>query len=369
MQQLFKVDWDGGIPGYADITPTDWVVSVPNRQALHHASGAWTSLPEKANQVALSLGGKWAWQGHESGLVYAGLVSTNRLGYGQNSFLYVGEELRVISDVATYQATAGGWRYVDQAGQLVSYGATYSGPPLWEFTDFGDVRIGQGPENADGICLTLAGGVVRQLVPGEFHNIRVKRQGEHFFICAVNYPEHYSLGLHATLADFAAAPFLTPLPPIVIPVPNPPMPTYDAKTPSTWTDAQLKVWIAEELAKARSTDDPDYWFKVMREASKGNDADYWAYRISIGDGAGRATTPSTPPPTPEPTPAPIPDPRVEELMGQVATLTAQLEALKLQVSALASLVATKPSKGDPIEVTGTVSAFGFSKTITSHGSL
>ena len=49
-------------------------------------------------------------------------------------------------------------------------------------------------------------------------------------------------------------------------------------------------WVRQQLAKFKSTDDPNYWFGVMAKDPKvaaGDQSaiDYWLYRMSIGDGA------------------------------------------------------------------------------------
>lgn len=49
-------------------------------------------------------------------------------------------------------------------------------------------------------------------------------------------------------------------------------------------------WVQQQLAKYKSTDDPNYWVRVMARDPKvaaGDQSaiDYWLYRMSIGDGA------------------------------------------------------------------------------------
>lgn len=100
--------------------------------------------------------------------------------------------------------------------------------------------------------------------------------------------------------------------------------------------ASADDWILHALAAAKSTDDPNYWRRVIANDpnANGSSRDYWLMRIRKGDGAeavrngteqtyGKGFTdanhalqvaaqgrpgPSAPPPTPPPAPVPTPTP-------------------------------------------------------------
>jgi hypothetical protein len=245
------------VPGYGAVSKAGWVISIPNAQQLVFSTGARVSLPDVANGVAYSDGGKWAWQAHASNAIYEALALVGP-GYGQHSFLYVGETLRTFSDVATFHATSGGWAYVDEAGAIVSYGSVYSGPPLWERVDYHDLSIGQGPENEDGICVHVPGeAFIRQLTAGDYYHIRVSRTGDTFLILGVSYKQHATRVWSATLGELKALPRLstapppvvTPPPPVVTPPPAP-QPTPDAARAQAIVVQERKAFVDRSMHAA-----------------------------------------------------------------------------------------------------------------------
>lgn len=239
MIQVTRAAWNGPTPGYGDASSHRTVIGGGSDPILI-VDGLATPIPEPCNNVWVSDGGQFAWQGHESGLIYLGHQSTGKQGYGQWSAAFVGEELRIFTDVETYQQTAGGWRYVSDDMQVVSYGATYSGPPLWEWTQRGDVRIGQGPENEDGICCVLPDGIVRQILPGNWRNIRVRRDGDELLIVAVNYSTHDTGVWQVSRAELASLPVLSHSAPQPPPDPQPePVPVPD--TPGSSKDRPIQT--------------------------------------------------------------------------------------------------------------------------------
>lgn len=249
LKLLKRINWTGRVPGFADTVKDVWVCSVPNERKLLFGSGenetSALPLPEVANWVELSASGqKFAWQGAASGMVYEGLDERKK-GYGQHSFLYIGEQLQIIEDDGEggkgeeeYQRTSGGWRYVNEAGQVIPYGATYSGvdgaiKKPWERTEFADgLMIGQGPNDNDGIVVVLPGeSVFRQITVGNAHNIHARRYGNDFVISAVFYGNNdgYTEFWAGTVADLASCKPLAaavpqpsaPPPPVIIPTPEP----------------------------------------------------------------------------------------------------------------------------------------------------
>lgn len=254
-----EIFWSGNLPGYADSNKLGSVISVPNEQklVLDPAFGPTSvHLPEKANWVCISEGGKWAWQGVDSGVIYEGLVSTHKQGYGQFSFIYVGEELRIFTDVKTFQDTAGGWWYVDEKGQIVGYGSKYTGSKdkaiPFNRTEFADgTMIGQGPDDNEGVVMRLPGetffrqlayadanGAIHRVV-GDSHNIRVRRYADLFVITVVYYSQHVTRVYRATMADLKACPTLyAQTPPVII---QPPPVLITANSMQAF---DRKMWVA-----------------------------------------------------------------------------------------------------------------------------
>lgn len=78
------------------------------------------------------------------------------------------------------------------------------------------------------------------------------------------------------------------------PVPTSPTGGAGTTTPGTGDASGAKAgslaWVQQQLANYKSTDDPNYWVRVMAADPKvaaGDQSaiDYWLYRMSIGDGA------------------------------------------------------------------------------------
>lgn len=207
MKLIDSFAWDtsdprGGVPGYGNVARGRYACSVPRRlpdgnmsKRIMFYDGSVIPTAEQVNWLVLSDGGQFAWQGLESGFIYENsgtqpIVVGGRAvrGYGQFSFIYVGEDLRWFEDVETYQATEGGWRYVD-AGRIVSIGETTGvAPGVRNFTRWADVTVGQGQNG--GIVAQLAGDVRRLLVTGGWFNVQLDRQGDAFRMIATGYEQH-----------------------------------------------------------------------------------------------------------------------------------------------------------------------------------
>ena len=256
--------WSGGLPGYGDATRTLIAISDPTTRKLHISDGRVLDLPEPVNGVALSDGGQIAWQGHESGLIYLGLTSTGKKGYGQHSFLFLGETLHIMADdgtgAAEYQATAGGWRYVDDAGHIVGYGATYAGK-LFEHIDHGGIEWGQGPNDNDGLCVMLADGVVRQFCPGNWHDIKYRLYGTTHIVLAVEYSQHVTRAWKVTTDQLTTLPVLTHSAPAPAPQPTP-QPTPPPVEPPTMDFPNHLDVVQRERAKYGDTLTDEQCFAV-----------------------------------------------------------------------------------------------------------
>lgn len=267
MEILNTVRWRGDIPGYGAVSRAGYAVSVPNERTIACSFRApLVNLPEPANWVELSDAGQLVWQGHDTDTLYRDRTPLDVRGFGQHSFMFVGEELRVLTSVEEYQATRGGWAYVNDAGALVPYGDVYSGPPLWGRTEFHDVWIGQGSES--GVCVWSPDDtLVRLLEDGAYRDVRVRRTGDVFLILAVNYPQWYTRIWRATLHDLRTLPLVVVAPPSDPgPTPDPipiPEPTMDDKVLDK-TAYDIYAAVAAKFIDMHKSPDDD----VRREANK-----------------------------------------------------------------------------------------------------
>lgn len=224
MKRLYTVAWDtdsdrGGVPGYGNVSKTASVVSAPQKvngqivPLLLFSDGRQVTTRDQVNWVVLSDGGQYAWLGLKDGHIYENNDGSSPLlkdghpivGYGQFSIIYVGEELKYFTDVTTFQQTQGGWRYVD-GGQIVSIGETTGvAPGLRNYTQFPEVRIGQGQNG--GLLVQLTGESFRRvLVSGDWFNIQVSRDGDTFSILAVSYTGHHTDVYEVEISEFASLP-------------------------------------------------------------------------------------------------------------------------------------------------------------------
>jgi hypothetical protein len=126
-----------------------------------------------------------------------------------------------------YLATGSqGIRWVRDDSAVLTGDATYvdKARGLWEYTDYGNVAIGQGPETG---CVVRfkADGLGRLLEPGAVRFVRVQRVGDEFAIAMTRQDIGACVIVWATLAELLAlpvAPWVVP-PVVVPPVVTPPV--------------------------------------------------------------------------------------------------------------------------------------------------
>lgn len=268
--RILTVRWAGGIPGYGDArTDGRYAIAVPN--GVQTNLGLIPPPPGgPAGYVRLpSAGLNIACVGQRDGFAYEWNSKTGwekRIGayktgqaFGMNGVIYDHFDKLVIAD-GSKEIGSQGWRFVGQNGALVPAQATYADIPngIFEYTEYGDVRIGQGPETGAVVHFPFRdknGKLVmdkRWLVYGELtpkhaaRNIRVNRTGDNFAITVVCYAEHVTFVVYATLAELKALPTFQE----TKPVPNPPSPKPEASVLPTEKDA---LAIVTEATKKYST--------------------------------------------------------------------------------------------------------------------
>lgn len=224
MKLLRELTWDtsdprGGVPGRGAVRGALWCVYQPKlvgnviQPKLVFSDGRVVQTPEEVDNVVLSPNGKFAWIGQKSGMIYDNsLISTGVKGNGQHSFVYIDDLLplkKMSTDAAgraLYEQTAGGWRYVNDAGTPISIkDTTGAAPDVRNFTAWSDVKIGMGQNG--GIVAHLANETFRRvLVPGNWFDVVVSRVLGTFYILGVDYPGHRTCVWSTTFAEIAAAP-------------------------------------------------------------------------------------------------------------------------------------------------------------------
>jgi hypothetical protein len=269
-----------------------------------------------------------------------------------------------------------GYQFVDDSGIPISRLVTYPAlDGLNEWTATADLRIGQGHEDGQGVCVRTADGVLRQLEPGDCRFVNVHREGEHVAIAYV-VPDGAVI-VQTTLSELRSLPAVK-FPPVSdapsdapIPVPQPkpephPMPTIP--------DSEIARAKAEIAAHPLGDNLPDLPWTTARVRALGgrwglngkrgnrNDPshDIFAYRWSddasqqpilvdaLGDGGGANIEAFQILPWPEPAgavwidpgAATVPDPAQPPApRGAGAQIDAELTALLTRLSTLENKVA------------------------------
>lgn len=280
-------------------------------------------------------------------------------GYGENTVVFLPDGT---PRVATKADGSQGLRYVDESGKVVTADNSHLSPDhlIADYTQLHGVTIGQN-QNGSGAVVQLDG-VLRLLEPGDCEFIRVDTDGTNFAIAITKLPERQCVLFWLTRAELAT---LQQLP--IGPQNPPPPPTGEPTVPfdpradqstRAWSDDQLLTAINVYLQQANSSDDPKYWFDVIRaHPAPVGQADwfYWRDRILTGDGVGKGSGGHNPPPL-DPGPAFDPKP----LQDAIAALSARVAALESVPTPTPVDLSPYAKKGDPVtvSVSGKLSFFG-----------
>lgn len=246
----FKVfPWVGDIPGYgAARWDGFYAVSIPMTPFVETLIGPipqppgaparFLALPALGSRIACGAqGNNHAWEWADGGWQDRGATC------GNNPVIYARNDLLAVADAKCKGSTGAlGWRYLRADGVLVSAESTYADKfrKIWQYTDFGDVAIGEGSPTGVLIrfkgepfnrCLILPdpkSTPAKPLPPILDQNsdakfIKVSKNGSKVAITAVCLREHKTVIVWATLAELGLMPNLDDLP-IEVPEEEPPVP-------------------------------------------------------------------------------------------------------------------------------------------------
>jgi hypothetical protein len=144
-------------------------------------------------------------------------------------------KLVIIRTQDEYRAT-GGWRYCRADGTPVAVDATHAAHGLFDYTDFGDLAIGQldDEKHGGGIgCVFADDGILRRISfdelrdHGQLHEVVANRDGDDVAITVVDQQAAKTTITEGTLAELRAMPKAIAIrvdPPKRPPVPPPPPP-------------------------------------------------------------------------------------------------------------------------------------------------
>lgn len=269
MNQL-TIRWtlSAGVPGFAAALPNGRWAALRNNAVIMTESGQIPQPPGgPLMYLDLAPNGRILGQTHATdtvmewdGRVWAPLG----VAWGPNAAVYRHDSTpAVIASQAQWQAT-GGWRYCATDGTLVPatnpVDASYASPPLYAFTRWPDVAIGQGGKDIgqgcvvqfadDGILRRLA---VKDLRPtGDLRFVVAKRDGDQFAIAVVDLNQLLTTLTWLTLAELRAMPPVSAnAPPVDSPQP-PEVPPVSLPDPTAVSTALVRE---REKYPARVTND------------------------------------------------------------------------------------------------------------------
>ena len=242
MRLIHREQWSGGIPGYGDALPDGQLAIFNPSKGVLVTSYANLPLPNgqpaqypvlsPAGKIACIVGGQpdhaWEWDGRWNDV--GPCCGMQAVAYDPDGRLYVAQCTPDLGPVG-YR----GW----VNGRMVAGAEGYADPArgLYQFTDYGDVAIGQGDDNVgEGAVVRFADdGKLRRLATGTIRNIRARRAGDLFALTLVDYGRGETTVYHATLDELRALPVITPntvptTPPPVTPEPPKPMPPIADQT-------------------------------------------------------------------------------------------------------------------------------------------
>jgi hypothetical protein len=216
--------WSGGIPGYGDALPGgQFVVYIPGtpNPLLLNDTPLPLPGPVSLHQAAIygriaADGQRCAVVGHQDDTAWersAGTWVNKGPACGQSPLIYNKDDQLVAAQCAPPTGSQG-WRFLALDGTLVTGDATVvdQARGLYNYTDYGDVAIGQGAKPAQGAVVRFADdGILRRLTfqdlapSGALRFIRVRRDGMSFFaITVVDQDQRLTTLTWATLTELRA---------------------------------------------------------------------------------------------------------------------------------------------------------------------
>jgi hypothetical protein len=302
--------------------------------------------------------GNWEYRG--------GVWKVVGASYGVNPVLY---DWQPTLHVGAPQFGSQGLRYATQQNQLVTGDATYADPSkaIWEWTEYGDVRVGQGA----GGCIAIHGALRYMLEQGDCRFVRYTRSADNLAIAMVKQLENKAVTLRLTVAELSTFPPETapPVDPPVDPPIDPPQPVECGMVPAAGQLAIRALYARPEIQSlVKSSDDEDRrkatrifaeqmaftvdpkWGTKRADPNRPPSKDAisrfvlttlcnWdivngtTRELQFGHGEpipGQVFIPVTPTnhlgttPNPEPEPEPEPDPEIAKLKARILVLEGQL---------------------------------------------
>jgi hypothetical protein len=177
----------------------------------------------------------WRWDGqrwHDHGLAF-----------GPQPLIFTAGGLRIVTSPPAH-----GYRYLDPvSGQPVTCTDTYADPvrQIWEYTELGELVIGQGGEgpHGDDPLIALWRGRRILIQPGRCRFIKARWEGDQISIAWVQEDAVIASVLWLTLAELLTFPDVSIAPPVPQPVPQPqPLPVPPMAIPD----------CTESVARARA---------------------------------------------------------------------------------------------------------------------
>ncbi|MET0742964.1 MAG: hypothetical protein ABWY78_06295 [Microvirga sp.] len=190
-------------------------VSVINGLHLRTCAGAVVPLTPASDPLFIRLArdGRFAGMGWGDGILYEwnGVQWISQgMAFGNRPLIYDRQEqLVIVRGPGTFTGSIG-WRFVADNGQLIATWETYDpGTPmsiahgvtdLWEWTEKGDLRCGQGQQ---GLLCDVRGKRV-QVEPGDAQFVNVDREGDMVALSTAKLAERMGVVIFATMDELYA---------------------------------------------------------------------------------------------------------------------------------------------------------------------
>jgi hypothetical protein len=218
----------------------------------------------------------WRWDGqrwHDHGLAF-----------GPQPLIFTAGGLRIVTGPPAH-----GYRYVDANGALVTCSDTYADPArqIWEYTDFGELVIGQGGEgpHGDDPLIALWRGRRILIQPGRCRFIKARWDGDQISIAWVQEDAVVASVLWLTLAELLTFPDAT-----VTHNPAPqPQPIPDPVSPPMATPDSLAADVARVRARVDGLPTPQQLGEMLNEVAWTHRSKGWG--LSRKNGGNRVPFP------------------------------------------------------------------------------